>query len=116
MPVAIEVTLDGLPAEGAIVQVMDALRVSPGAPIEESIGGCHHFTGRVQVDGFVRGELRLPSTTTEVDVVVTLPGATGPVDEAELLTLWGPFAPAARVHAAPNQLDSLTLALTEATQ
>ena len=112
----VTVTVDGSPAEGAVVRILDVLRPVPGVPIEDVTLGGQYATARSGADGVARGDFRMPTRIDEVDVVVTLPGTTGPISESGLRELWGPFAPAARVHVLPSHLDDLVIALTEVTQ
>lgn len=110
----VSVLLDGAPAEGAIVKIVDVLRPQPSIPIEDVTLGGFYGTFRSGADGLATGTVRFPDRVQEVDVVVTLPGARGPLSEESLRDFWGPFTPAARVHTSLANLRGLQLDLTEA--
>jgi hypothetical protein len=102
---ALTVTLDGAPAVGADVQVVEAI-AEPGLP-----AGAVLLAGSTGADGVCRGLIKLDSVHDEVDVVVQVPGADGPYTHPELRLEWGPFAPSARVTLALEDLDGATVAL-----
>ena len=103
---------DGEPLAHAVVQVVSALTPpGPGELIEDRIEGELYFHGATDASGWFEAQLTLPTSVERVDVIVNDPTARGPYTFPELKALWGPFAPSARVAAAPADLEHLSLEL-----
>ena len=112
---ALTVSLDGTPVSGARMTVEDPREPLPAevAPESTSTGGCY-FRGATNKSGSCAGDLRVPSRFEGVDVVVHLPGASGPYTHEPLRREWGPTAPSARLHVPfsdfpTDDQDALTL-------
>lgn len=104
--------VDGTPEGGVHVQVVDVIPFPEGGePPTEGITGNLYYQGVCDANGLVRSILRLPAAITEVDVVVTRPGARGPYSVPEWRSIWGPFAPAARWTVDVTDLTDLNVSL-----
>lgn len=92
------------------------LLVDPADPAlepQDPGGTAVHWRGFSQADGGFGGALRLPAGQELVDLVVSLPGYSGPYTHEGLRQAWGAYAPAARVTVAVDALDGLVLQLLE---
>lgn len=109
----LKLTVDGVPAPGARIQIGDELRVDTNGELPESrVSGTLYFTGVTDQEGKILTELRLPEVVGQVALVAHVPGTSGPYSEPLLRSAWGPFAPSARIHVAADELGSIELALT----
>lgn len=106
------VTVDGEPAVGARVQVLDALPAPGiGQTVEDVTSGNLYWNGATTADGRCDAVLKVPSVISDMDVLVVLSGATGPYTVEEYRTQWGPFGPAARINRGRQELADTTIEL-----
>lgn len=90
------VQFDGVVVEGAVVQLVDHVDTADlanplGVTTSETF-----FVGTTNASGAVMADFTLPTDRDDLDLVVDLPGATGPYSEEALRTQWGIFAPSSR--------------------
>ena len=90
------VRLDGVPVEGAVVQLVDVLDFSNLETLETASLGGTFFAGTSNSSGEVVSTVSVPLDRDSVDLVVDLAGAEGPYDDEGLRAHWGLFAPASR--------------------
>lgn len=111
----VTVTLDGQPARNVSVTLVDAL-VEPTAEqtIEELTTGNVYYQGMTDAAGRVTAMVKIPTRFDAVDVIVSMPDAVGPYTVEALRTLWGPFAPAARVTVVRGFLADVNVGLRHA--
>lgn len=72
------------------------------------------FTGGTDDTGRCESAIALPAHVEQVDVVVQHDGSRGNYTDEALRTLWGPFAPAARVTVTVGSLTDLVIELEDA--
>ena len=109
---AIAVRKAGLPLAGATVTIAAPL-TNAGAEAGEP-STVSWFTGGTDDDGRCSSTLALPAHVQQVDVIVQHAGSRGDYTDEALRTLWGPFAPSARVTVSVTALPTLVLDLEDA--
>ena len=97
--------------------------VSPPAPRKRTLkalskalgdsGRCILAQTTSGVDGVARLRARIPQERCCVDIVLQSAGCSGPYDQPRLRKLWGPMAPAARIHAPLEGLVTRAITLSE---
>ena len=68
-----------------------------GQELEDVISSDLFFVGSTDASGLLTAEFTVPPEFTELDLVIHRPGTTGPYTDEALRTIWGDFAPSARI-------------------
>ena len=110
MALDVAVTLDGAPAVGALIQIAQVMP-APWEAGSEPVATSSYFTGATDGGGRCQALLKVPTAEQEVDLVVQVPGASGPYSIPELEFEWGPFAPSSRTTVPLEELDAAAIAL-----
>ena len=104
----LQVSVDGLPRQGVVVQLQDAL-LDPS--LDEHLSGALYFNGITNREGLCDGPLKFPTSKEVCDIVLQAPGLRGPFTISSLREKWGPFAPSARVTVPVARLGAIQIDL-----
>lgn len=104
----VSVSVNGVPAQGVVVQVVSPL----GANEDISDPAQVFFVGATSASGSVEGEIVIPEEYTEVDLVVHRAGTSGPYTDESQRAALGPVAPSSRTRVSRSALGFQFVALT----
>ncbi|MGE0142768.1 MAG: hypothetical protein AB7T19_05700 [Planctomycetota bacterium] len=110
--IGVVVQKNGAPVSGATVSLVATRTASTAVTDTES--GAQWFSGGTDDSGRCDASVAIPASIETVDVVVEHQGSRGSYTDEGLRTLWGPFAPAARVTVGVSALGNLVIQLEDA--